>query len=77
MILSINQSHLSTSERNLDLEARRSGIESRLGPVKVESKVARDDDKHLVFLFIHLFSFDLKEESLVTSFEIDSEKEPF
>ena len=63
MILSINQSHLSTSERNLDLEARRSGISSRLGPVKVESKVARDDDKHSVFLFIHLFSFDLKEES--------------
>lgn len=31
--------------------------------MKVESKVARDDDKHSVFLFIHLFSFDLKEES--------------
>ncbi|KAF9597392.1 hypothetical protein IFM89_017738 [Coptis chinensis] len=48
MILSINQSHLSTSERNLSLEARRSGIESRLGPVKVEPKVARDDDKHKI-----------------------------
>jgi hypothetical protein len=59
----VDRSHLSTSERNLDLEARRSGIESRLGPVKVESKVVRDDDKHSVFLFIHLFSFDLKEES--------------
>jgi hypothetical protein len=80
MILSINQSHLSTSERNLSLEARRSGIESQLGPMKVESKVACDDDKHKVSLSLHSSLFIRSQRRkwfLVTSFKIDSKKEPF
>lgn len=48
--------------------------------MKVESKVARDDDKHKVSLSLHESLFIRSQRRkwfLVTSFEIDSEKEPF